>query len=102
LIEHSQAVVGMRLHSLIFSTIAQTPFLALSYSSKVRNFAREAGMEDYTLDWATLELPSLKANFERLMENQNHVRANLTEKYLLMRERAMEHREILRDFFGLH
>lgn len=50
LIIHAQAVVGMRLHSLIFSTIAHKPFLALSYSTKVRQFVEDVGMGEYVIN----------------------------------------------------
>ena len=36
-------VVGMRLHSLIFSTIATTPVVGLSYDIKVKSFLHDIG-----------------------------------------------------------
>jgi len=58
----SQAVVGMRLHSVIFSSITQTPFLALSYSEKVRNFVKSLDCEQF-LEYENLDFDTLKKNF---------------------------------------
>lgn len=43
-------MVGMRFHSLILAAIEGTPFVAISYSPKVSEFARTAGLEHFTLD----------------------------------------------------
>ena len=42
-IGHSKLLIGMRLHSLIFSSIYYTPFIAISYDPKIDSFARIAG-----------------------------------------------------------
>lgn len=99
LISRSKAVVGMRLHSLIFATLAQTPFLALSYSDKVKNLAFDLGMADHTLNWAGIELHELKSSFKDLMENHEKVSMLLGEQNLLMRAKAREHERLLKTFF---
>lgn len=38
-IRHCDAVLGMRLHSIVFAEHVQKPFTAISYDNKVRNFA---------------------------------------------------------------
>ena len=44
------AVIGMRLHSLIFSAIAKVPGFGLSYDPKVESFQRQAGQRWIDLD----------------------------------------------------
>jgi len=99
LMNRSKAVVGMRLHSLIFATLTRTPFLALSYSSKVKAFAADLGMGEYVYDWAGLDVNELKSGFKRLMENYERVSMLLGEQNLLMRAKAHEHEKMLRTFF---
>jgi polysaccharide pyruvyl transferase CsaB len=39
-------LIGMRLHSLIFSTIVGTPFVAFNYDDKVKSFVERLGIQD--------------------------------------------------------
>jgi polysaccharide pyruvyl transferase CsaB len=43
-------VVGMRLHSLIFSILGKVPFVALRYDPKVSELLRQVGLENFALD----------------------------------------------------
>jgi polysaccharide pyruvyl transferase CsaB len=63
LLGRCQAVVGMRLHALIFSMTAGVPFVALTYDDKVRQLVRRAGRAAFGIDMAELQ-PALLA--ERL------------------------------------
>ncbi len=100
LIDRCKAVIGMRLHSLIFSVMTQTPFMALSYTDKVASMAKDLEMDDYLLQWSNLTLDELKTGFKRLMDNYSGICLKLGEKNLLMRSKAREHEEILRVFFN--
>jgi len=99
LMSRCKAVIGMRLHSLIFATMTQTPFMALSYSDKVRNLTSDLEMDGFTYDWGKTDLDQLKAGFKLLMEDYDRVALNLGEKNLIMRSKAHEHEELLRTFF---
>lgn len=44
---NARLVFGMRLHSLILSAVAGTPFVAVDYSPKVRAFTNQMGLEKY-------------------------------------------------------
>jgi polysaccharide pyruvyl transferase CsaB len=94
LINNSRAVVGMRLHSLIFSTLLSKPFIALSYSKKVTNFMSESGMLEFCLEWENLKFHDLKDVFERLISKQDKIHEDLLEKSILMRADTRKHEEI--------
>lgn len=100
IIGKAQAVVGMRLHSLIFSTLTLRPFLALSYSDKVRQFATDLGLQDYVIDWENMTLESLQKNFDKMMAQKEYIQTVLMEKNFRLRQKAREHEELLRDFFA--
>jgi len=89
LMQKAKAVVGMRLHSLIFATLTQTPFLALSYSRKVSSFANESGMEDYSLALNDLSEKSLMEKFTRLMADYDRVKGKIIEKNIFNRASAV-------------
>lgn len=97
LINNSRAVVGMRLHSLIFSTVLSKPFMALSYSNKVTNFASEAGMQDFCLQWENISLQKMTDTFEELMIRHEEIHEDLLEKSILMRASVRKHEEILQN-----
>ncbi len=100
LISRAKAVTGMRLHSLIFSVLAETPFLALSYSDKITSFMSDLQLSDYCIKWETFTLEDLKKRFEALMANYDKVYMRLNEGQLLMRTKAKEHEMFLRTFLG--
>lgn len=98
LMARSTAVVGMRLHSLIFSSLTHTPFIGLSYSDKVRQFARQIAMEEYILDWTSLDTEKLQSYFDVLLENREKLVRKLDEQVILQRAKAFQHEKLLRAF----
>lgn len=55
LISSSAMLVGMRLHSIIFAVMTNTPFVAVNYDDKVKSFVERIGMEDYLLELEDLQ-----------------------------------------------
>lgn len=64
ILRNAELTIGMRLHSLIFSAIANTPIAALSYSPKVADFMKNIGLEHYCIDLRNF-------NEEKLLEIVN-------------------------------
>jgi len=54
-IKGARAVIGMRLHAMIFAVAMQTPAVAISYDPKVDVFARRGGLPVLHLDDVTPE-----------------------------------------------
>lgn len=94
LIAKSTAVVGMRLHSLIFATICHKPFLALNYSTKVRGLIEDLGMGEYVLR-LNEDAEKMMTYFEALMSNYEKIQNGLTEAHLRMRKRAEDHAQMI-------
>lgn len=55
----SKVVVGMRLHSIIYSILLGKPFVAIAYSDKVRALVRYAGCESLMVDIKELSTDKL-------------------------------------------
>lgn len=98
LIGNSQALVGMRLHSLIMSTIVHKPFIALSYSDKVKNFMQEVGLQEYCLDWSELGLEQLTTAFDQLMDNYNSMQKHLVGKQQLWHRQTQTYTELFKQY----
>lgn len=96
LMHEATAVVGMRLHSLIFSALVHTPFLGFSYSVKVSEVVRQLGMEDFLCEYRDLELEVLKKKFEKLFAERASIEKMLTTRQLELRHQTQKYGELLR------
>jgi polysaccharide pyruvyl transferase WcaK-like protein len=76
LMSHCDVLIGMRLHSLIFATLAGTPFGALPYDRKIETYMEMLGRKDRLM--GTKEF-SLKDNQEDLLARLEAERDNLPE-----------------------
>ena len=50
IISNVHFVIGMRLHSLIFATIAKVPMIAIKYSEKIESFMKLIDLSQYQLE----------------------------------------------------
>ena len=91
LISGAEAVIGMRLHSIIFASLTNTPFLALSYSQKVRSIAEDLEQKRFILEWNNLQLNGLKQKFVDLMGLHPHIQKILQEKSIFYSKRTHEY-----------
>lgn len=79
-ISGAKFMIGVRLHSLIFSIITATPFIGISYSSKINDFARSSGLDKYILD---KDIPSgeflekLEKKLEEVATNYDDIKLEL-------------------------
>jgi polysaccharide pyruvyl transferase CsaB len=61
---------AMRLHACIFAARVATPFVALSYTSKVDNFLEELGIPDTKIKLDDLNTPGLLKIFQEVQKNK--------------------------------
>lgn len=66
--EHSESVIGLRLHSIILASIFNKPFVAISYESKVTNFCNDINAEMNLLQVRNLSAAALKSTFKNATE----------------------------------
>lgn len=77
LIEGSEFTLGMRLHALIYAIRIGKPFVALTYSSKVKGILELANLCQYGVDIENLSYQELKEKTELLLNNVDCVKENL-------------------------
>ncbi len=80
LIARCRALVGMRLHSLVFAASTGIPAVALVYDPKVANLMRSLGLSKYALDLQTMDVNQLAGAFDALWTNQKQVRESLAQR----------------------
>jgi polysaccharide pyruvyl transferase CsaB len=71
-------VVGMRLHSLIFSCLCERPFIGLMYSQKVENFLREIGLYNMGIGLNEVSSEKLISITEKLMREKSALESQIS------------------------
>jgi len=98
LLGHFQLAVGMRLHFLLFSALAGTPFLGLPYSEKVAAFLNEFGMCAPPLDATTAG--QLIAAVDRAWGERDALKARVAASLDRLQERARTNQRLLLELLA--
>lgn len=72
------AFLGEKLHANAMAAVAGTPFIALEYQPKVRDFAASLQMEDWVVSTAERDVARLVSKIEALAERREPVREVMT------------------------
>ena len=92
--------VGMRLHFLIFAALRGVPFAPLPYASKVSGLLEDLKMETPPL--GSIGIGELLARIDRSWDTRKAIRANLSERVPVLRERARQTNELLLEVLRMH
>ncbi len=84
-------VLAMRLHALIFATIAGTPFGAIAYDDKIRTYMEMLGLQEFLLDIKSVsEPPRLQDLITRLTRERDLVPTGPVPRFLVSAENLAE------------
>ena len=72
--------VGMRLHSIILSTLLNIPFVGISYHPKVTSLIEDLSMSKYYCEIDELSYEKLKRLFHLILDNYSEIKQILAEK----------------------
>lgn len=95
----ARAVLGMRLHSVILAVLTKTPFVALSYSKKVKDFADTVEMGEFVLDYNNFTLEQLKKVFEKTLKKREAIENTLEKQKLKNTYKFYDHEKYLQNLF---
>jgi len=70
--------IGMRLHSLILSTVTYTPFVAVNYDKKCKNYINDIRYE-YSVDLEDISFDALRREFEAMKNNSKEISKQLVQ-----------------------
>jgi len=92
-------VVGVRLHSIIFSSMANIPFIAFNYDPKVRYFVEDLGLSELLLEIdEDISLKNFQKKIEYVRENNDKIKDILLEKVNNLEEKAFANNELVFKF----
>lgn len=73
LISEFSIIIGMRLHSIIFATITNKPFIALDYDPKVKNYVNSLGLPELLLNIEQLTIKNIDNKLKYIYDNQEKI-----------------------------
>ncbi|GAI23607.1 unnamed protein product [marine sediment metagenome] len=95
-------VVGVRLHSIIFSSMANIPFIAFNYDPKVKYFVEDLGLSELLLEIdKDISLKNFQKKIEYIRENNDKIKDILLEKVNNLEEKALANNELVFKFLNL-
>jgi polysaccharide pyruvyl transferase WcaK-like protein len=89
--------IGTRMHSMIMSAVANTPFLGVNYNPKVRDFMKQLDCEEYCLELAEVEAERLNQKFTTLVNTHTEVQNKITHNVEIMQKNILAGIRILSD-----
>ncbi|MFC1767183.1 polysaccharide pyruvyl transferase CsaB [Candidatus Margulisiibacteriota bacterium] len=95
IISRMDVLIGMRLHSVIFSTLAATPMIGLSYDPKVSSFL--SSIKFPFLEINDLRGEELIKTFDHTLDNLNLNRNTLKNEALRLKKIAALNFDLLKD-----
>jgi polysaccharide pyruvyl transferase CsaB len=95
-------MVGVRLHSIIFSSMANIPFIAFNYDPKVKYFVEDLGLSEVLLETGEdISLKNIQKKVEYIRENNDKIKNILLEKVNNLEEKALANNELVYKFLNL-
>lgn len=95
-------MIGVKFHSLIFSSIAETPFIGISYDEKIDSLFDYMGLSEYKCNPYSDKLQiELITRTDKLIHNKERIKKYLSEKKLENKHETMKNLDILSKFINL-
>ncbi len=92
-IGNSKLVLGMRLHSLIYASVQNTPMVAFSYDPKVDSFAKQLGVD--VVEYNNFDVEEVLGNIKNILDNYDETKLKLDTNYQIIKEKSLLNREVL-------
>ena len=95
-------MVGVRLHSIIFSSMANIPFIAFNYDPKVKYFLEDLGLSELLLEIdESTSLKNIQEKIEYVRENNDKIKDILLKKVNNLEKKALANNELVYKFLNL-
>jgi len=89
LVSQLSLMIGMRLHSIIFSSMVNIPFIALNYDPKVKNFVQDLDLTELLLELNDISLKIFRKKVEYVWKNSDKIKKILAKKTKDLEKKAI-------------
>jgi polysaccharide pyruvyl transferase CsaB len=89
LLAQMDAVIGEKLHAIIFAINSQVPVIGISYQAKVENLFREIDHEEWCLSLSEMRENSIIAKFSHVWVEREQIKKELKSISASMQKRSM-------------
>jgi len=79
-IKNLDILIGMRLHSLIFSSAVGTPFIGINYAPKIENFVNSLNLQSCLINLNKINIKTLKNKLEKILSKKVSIKNTLLKK----------------------
>ncbi|HER24758.1 MAG TPA: polysaccharide pyruvyl transferase CsaB [Candidatus Atribacteria bacterium] len=94
-------MIGVRLHSIIFSSMVNIPFLAFNYDPKVKYFVDELGLSELLIETdKDISFKNIQENIKYIRENNDKIKNILQKKVINLEEQALANNELMYKFLN--
>lgn len=88
-------VIGMRLHSLIFSARMNVPMIGITYSGKGSEFLKTVEQDKWSSNYMEIELPDMFEKINYVWENRTEIKKNLAINAKKLERQAIYNAEVV-------
>lgn len=99
ILQHFEFSVGMRLHFLIFSALANIPFMGLPYATKISGFLEELRLEVPGLE--NISAGQLIARIDRAWSRREELRDRIDSALQEIKSRARRNNEVVMQLLSM-
>lgn len=97
----TNAIIGERFHSSIFSLINNIPFLGIAYMPKVESLFKEMGHKEWCIKLDEIDEVTLITRFTQIWRNSKQIKQELAKFRSIFQKRALNNFSLLASLLGI-
>lgn len=98
LISKLSILIGMRLHSIIFATITDIPFIAIDYDPKVKKFVHSLNLPELLININQLTVKNINNKLKYINVHRELIQSNLETKRIQFEKEAFSNVQLFYHF----
>lgn len=95
LISKLSFMLGVRLHSIIFASMVNIPFVAFNYDPKVKYFVDSLDLSELVVELDKFSLIDFKKKVEYIEKNNDRIKKLLADKIIFLKRKAHYNNDLL-------